>query len=65
MTPLLKKKVSSRRQQVRNNLAMERLARLASAVNGPYPKAIVILILFIGAVTAALGVEINQETFMD
>jgi len=62
MTPLLKKKVSSRRQQVRNNLAMERLARLASAVNGPYPKAIVILILFIGAVTAALGVEINQET---
>jgi hypothetical protein len=63
MTLLLKKKVSSRRQQVRDNMASERFARLASLINGPYPRAIVILWMFIAAVTLTLGLDLREQTF--
>ena len=63
MTLLMRKKVSSRRQQVRNNLATERFARLASVINSPYPKAIAVLGLFIAAVTLTLGLDVQKETF--
>ncbi|MCI0499802.1 MAG: HDIG domain-containing protein [Planctomycetales bacterium] len=62
MSPLLKKKISSRRQQVRNNLATERFSRLAAVINSPYPRAAGVLALFIGAVTLTLGLELQKDT---
>ncbi|MBL7215711.1 MAG: HDIG domain-containing protein [Phycisphaerae bacterium] len=58
-----KKKVSSRRQQVRNTIATERFAKVASAINSPYPMAVLILLLFIAAVTATLGVDTSNADF--
>ena len=57
-----KKKISSRRQQVRDTLATERFARLAAVINGPYPKATVILLLFILATTLLLGLQVRPDT---
>ena len=39
-----KKKVSPRRQQVRNNIATERFGKIAAVVNSPYPMAMLILL---------------------
>ena len=39
-----KKKVSARRQQVRNNIATERFGRLTGVVNSSYPVALLILL---------------------
>ncbi len=57
-----KKKVSPRRQQVRDNIATERFSRLATVINSPLPKAVGILILFILATTLILGLDIQPET---
>ena len=58
-----KKKVSVRRQHVRNNIATERFSKVASVINSPYPKAILILILFIASVLVILGVDTNGSEF--
>ena len=58
-----KKKVSVRRQHVRNNIATERFSRIASVINSPYPKAILILLLFIASVLLILGVDTNSSEF--
>ncbi len=58
-----KKKVSTRRQLVRNNIATERFGRIASAINSPYPMAILILILFIAAVMVLLGLDTSNPDF--
>lgn len=58
-----KKKVSPRRQQVRNTIATERFSKIAAAVNSPYPKAVLVLVLFIAAVTSMLGVDTGSEDF--
>ena len=57
-----KKKVSPRRQQVRDNIATERFSRLAAVINSPFPKAVGILILFILATTLILGLDIRPDT---
>jgi putative nucleotidyltransferase with HDIG domain len=62
MALLKKKKVSTRRQQVRDNLATERFSRLAAVVNSGYPKAFGIFFIFILATTAILGLELKPET---
>ena len=56
-----KKKISSRRQQIRDTIATERLARLASFVNSPYPKAAVILVFFILLTTLLLGLQVRPN----
>ena len=56
-----KKKVSPRRQQVRDNIATERFSRLAAVVNSVYPRAALVLILFILATTAILGIEVRPD----
>ena len=61
MTLLKKKKVSSRRQQVRDNIATERFTRLAVIVNSVYPRSIFILTLFILATTCTLGLEVSPD----
>lgn len=58
-----KKKVNPRRQQVRNNIATERFTRIASIVNSHYPMAVLILLLFIAAVTATLGIDTTGDDF--
>ena len=58
-----KKKVSTRRQLVRNNIATERFGKIASAINSPYPMAVLILILFIAAVMVVLGLDTSSADF--
>jgi putative nucleotidyltransferase with HDIG domain len=58
-----KKKVSPRRQQVRNTIATERFAKIAAVVNSPYPAAVLILLLFIAAVTLTLGIDTASDDF--
>jgi putative nucleotidyltransferase with HDIG domain len=61
MTLTKKKKIASRRQQVRDNIATERFTRLAAVINSVYPRAIFVLILFILATTCILGVEVRPD----
>lgn len=57
------KKVSTRRQHVRNSFASEQFNRIAAVVNSPYPAAFGILLVFILAVMAVLGVDTSHEDF--
>ena len=56
-----KKKVSPRRQQVRDSIATERFSRLAAFVNSVYPKAGLVLVLFILGTTCVLGLEVRPD----
>ncbi len=58
-----KKKVSARRQQVRNSIATERFGRMAAAVNSAYPAAILILLVFIAGVMLILGLDTTSDDF--
>ena len=58
-----KKKVSARRQQVRNSIATERFGKMATAVNSAYPLAILILLIFIAAVMLILGLDTTNDDF--
>jgi len=51
-----KKKISSRRRQVRDNLSAERLGRLDRLVNSRLPTGILMLLMFMAAATALLSV---------
>lgn len=57
-----KKKISSRRQQVRNTMAAERSTRLSAIANSPYPGAVGILILFIAGCVYLLGLDTTDKT---
>lgn len=57
-----RKKVSSRRQQVRDNISMERFTRLAKVINSPFSKDIIAFILFVILTTLLLGLEITPES---
>jgi hypothetical protein len=59
-----KKKVSNRRQQVRNSIAAERFSRLSTVVNSPYPGAIGILLLFILGCIYLLGLDTTNQTIV-
>ena len=54
---LKKKKISARRQHVRENISPEKFSRLNLFANSSLPGAILILIAFIGAVTVLLGLN--------
>ena len=56
-----KKKVNPRRQQVRDNIATDRFSQLKAVINGPLPKAVGILIVFVVATTLVLGLKIQRE----
>jgi hypothetical protein len=57
-----KKKVSNRRQQVRNTIAAQRLDRLSDIVNSPYPAAFGILFLFMLGCIYLLGLDTTSQT---
>jgi putative nucleotidyltransferase with HDIG domain len=59
-----RKKISSRRQQVRNNIATERLSRLSVIVNSPYPATIGVLFLFMAGCVYLLGLDTTDQTVM-
>lgn len=58
-----KKKVSARRQQVRNSIATERFSRIAAAINSSYPMASLVLLLFIAAAMMILGLDTSDADF--
>ncbi|AQT67625.1 putative domain HDIG [Anaerohalosphaera lusitana] len=59
-----KKKISARRQHVRDTISAERLERVSKAVNSPLPAAIAVLVLFIVLATAILSVQTRAlDTF--
>lgn len=59
-----KKKISSRRQQVRNTIAAERTERLSAIANSPYPAAVGILFLFILGCVYLLGLDTTNQTIV-
>jgi putative nucleotidyltransferase with HDIG domain len=59
-----KKKVSNRRQQVRNSIAAQRLDRLSTIANSPYPAAIGILLLFTLGCIYLLGLDTSNQTIV-
>ena len=56
-----KKKINPRRQQVRDNRAAERLNKQKDTINSPYPKAALVLVVFILATTFVLGLEMQPD----
>lgn len=56
------KKINARRQRVRDNMASERFVRLAAFVNSPYPKALLILSVFIISVVGLLGLDLQPDS---
>ncbi|MCE5187533.1 MAG: HDIG domain-containing protein [Planctomycetaceae bacterium] len=56
------KKINARRQSVRHSMATARFTRLTAFVNSPYPKAVSILIVFIAAVWALLGLDLREDS---
>ncbi len=62
---LKKKKVSARRQHVRKTMSPERFARLAAFANSTMPIAFGVLVLFIAAATAMLGMEMAPKKLFD
>jgi hypothetical protein len=59
-----RRKISSRRQQVRNNIATERLSRLSAVANSPYPATIGVLFLFMAGCVYLLGLDTTDQTVM-
>lgn len=54
---LKKKKISTRRQHVRDNISAERFAHLSRLANSTLPVAVGVLVLFVIATTAILGID--------
>ena len=55
-----KKKISARRQHVRDNISAEKFTRLSSFINSPFPTALFILTLFIIFVIAILALDTSE-----
>lgn len=62
---LKKKKVSARRQRVRDNLSAERFTRIRDFLNSSLPMALLTLVLFIAASTAILSIDTSDLSFMN
>ncbi len=60
---ILKKRISSRRRQLRGNIAAERFARISELVNSGIPAAILILIGFVTVCSLLLSVISGQDGF--
>lgn len=58
------KKISARRQQVRNTMAAERFSRISAIVNSSYPGAIGVLILFVVGCVYLLGLDTSDKTVL-
>ena len=58
-----KKKVSVRRQRVRESKASERFGRLAAVVNSPLPMGLLILACFITATVVIMSLDTGHEDF--
>ncbi|MEN6308125.1 MAG: HDIG domain-containing metalloprotein [Anaerohalosphaeraceae bacterium] len=59
-----RKKISARRQLVRNTMAAERIGRLGTFINGPYPAAIGVLLLFMAGAVYLLGLDTKDKTVL-
>jgi len=57
---LKKKKISARRQHVRDSISAERFTRLSRLANSTLPAAVLILVLFVTAATALLGIDTSR-----
>ncbi len=57
---LKKKKISARRQHVRDNISAERFARLNLLANSPLPIAWLVLMIFIVLTSALLGIDTSR-----
>ena len=57
---LKKKKISARRQRVRDNMSAERFAHLSQLANSTLPVAVLVLVLFVIATTAILGIDTSK-----
>ncbi len=55
-----KKKISARRQHVRDNISAEKFTRLSGFINSPFPTALFILTLFIILVIAILALDTSD-----
>jgi putative nucleotidyltransferase with HDIG domain len=60
---MIKKKVSVRRQRVRETIASERFGQLSAIVNSPLPAGLLILVCFIAAALTLLGLDTAHEEF--
>ena len=60
---LKKKKISARRQRVRDDISAEHFVRISRFINSPMPAALLVLTLFIAATTTLLGLETSDQQF--
>ena len=60
---ITKKKISTRRQRVRETLASDRFGRLIALINSPLPMGLLILACFVAATVALLGLDTAHEAF--
>ena len=60
---LKKKKISARRQHVRNNISAGRFARISRLANSTLPVAIRLLVIFIVLTIMLLGVDTSRDQF--
>ena len=60
---LWKKKISARRQHVRDNISAERFANISRFANSPLPAALLVLVVFVVAVIALLGIDTSEGQF--
>jgi len=58
-----KKKISARRQHVRDNISAEKFTRLSQFINSPFPLALFILTMFIIIVIAILALDTSEGQF--
>ena len=60
---VLKKKISARRQHVRQTMSSERLDRLSRVANSPLPLAVLLLMLFVAAAVTVLSIDMSDGLF--
>ncbi len=60
---LKRKKISARRQRVRDDISAEHFVRISRFINSPMPVALLVLTLFIAATTTLLGLETSDQQF--
>ena len=60
---VLKKKISARRQQFRDNISAERFTKVKVFLNSSMPMALLILVTFIVATSAVLSIDTSEGLF--
>jgi hypothetical protein len=61
--PLLSKKISSRRRQVRDGIAAERFAKLSEFINSGIPVSLLILLCFIALSAFLISIRAERDSF--